>query len=49
MNQPEKKSTIAMNYIGQLLEKGGPNLEQNTKESLKWFKMACKADKSYCK
>ena len=45
----ENKSVTAMNYIGQLLEKGGPNLEQNTKESLKWFKMACKADKSYCK
>ena len=45
----EKNSISAMNYLGQLYETGGPNLEQNIIEAKKWFKMACKADKSYCK
>ena len=45
----EKNSISAMNYLGQLYETGGPNLEQNIIEAKKWYKMACKADKNYCK
>lgn len=44
----EKKSAKAMNYLGQLFEKGGPNLEKSKSESKKWFKLACKRDKKYC-
>jgi len=45
----EKKGAKAMYYLGQLFEKGGPNLEKDERKSQKWFKMACKADKEYCK
>lgn len=45
----EKKAVKAMYYLGQLYEKGGPNLEDSKKQSKKWYKMACKADKKYCK
>jgi|GEM_PF-2421372 len=45
----EKKGAKAMYYLGQLFEKGGPNLEKDERKSQKWFKMACKADKQYCK
>ena len=45
----EKKSAPAMFFLGQLYETGGPKLEQSKRDSRKWFKMACKADKNYCK
>ncbi len=45
----DKKGAKAMYYLGQLFEKGGPNLEKDERKSQKWFKMACKADKQYCK
>lgn len=45
----EKKGAKAMYYLGQLYEKGGPNLEKDERKSQKWFKMACKANKEYCK
>lgn len=43
------KSAVAMNYLGHLFEIGGPNLEQDKKESKNWYKMACKTDNKYCK
>lgn len=45
----KKKGAKAMYYLGQLFEKGGPNLEKDERKSERWFKMACKADKKYCK
>ncbi|WP_447641264.1 MULTISPECIES: tetratricopeptide repeat protein [Chitinophagaceae] len=44
-----KNSAQAMFYLGQLYEKGGPNLEKSRHESKKWYKLACKRDKKYCK
>jgi len=45
----ERLGGLAMNHLGQLFETGGPNLEKDNRASKKWYKMACKTDKKYCK